>query len=102
MRSVTTFILLLGLLPSVLADVKFTSPSAGLAVPGGVEFTITWTDSGTAPSLSDLSAYQLFLFTGSNTQPQQLSLLSNGVFTAAPSVSVTVPVGTGASTPLNA
>jgi hypothetical protein len=99
MRPAEALVFLLGSVSSVLADVKFTSPAAGTSVPGGTSFSITWTDSGTAPSLSDLTSYQLFLFTGSNAQPQQLTLLKNAAFTAGNTVTVTVPVGTGGTTP---
>ena len=84
--------------PLAFADVKFTSPAAGASVPGGTAFTITWADSGVAPSLSDLTAYQLFLFSGSNDSPQQLFSLGNAAFSSGDSISVTVPVGTGGST----
>jgi len=99
MRPADVLVFLLASVPSVLADVKFTSPAAAASVPGGTSFSITWTDSGTAPSLSDLTSYQLFLFTGSNASPQQLILLKNGAFTAGNTVTVIVPVETGGPTP---
>lgn len=102
MRLSDTLVFLLATVPSVLADVKFTSPAAGASVQGGTTFTVTWTDSGTAPSLSDLTAYQLFLFSGSNAQPQQLTLLKNAAFATGNTVTVTVPVGIGGSKPENA
>lgn len=102
MRPSDTLVFILASIPSVIADVKFSVPAAGAPVPGGTSFAVTWTDSGVAPSISDLTAYQLFLFTGSNAQPQQLSLLANAAFSAGNTITVTVPVGIGASTPKNA
>jgi hypothetical protein len=102
MRLSDTLVFLLASIPSVFADVKFTIPGPGASVPGGTAFTVTWTDSGTAPSISDLSAYQLFLFSGSNAQPQQLTLLTNAAFSTGNTVTVTVPVGIGGPTPENA
>lgn len=86
---------MLSFLPAALSDVLFTSPAAGASVPGGTVFTISWRDSGTAPALVDLTAYQLFLYSGSNAAPQQLFALSNAAFSAGNSITVTVPVGTG-------
>jgi hypothetical protein len=82
----------------VFADVEFTVPAAGASVAGGTAFTVTWTDSGSAPSISDLTAYQLFLESGSNAAPQQLyafTLANNGLFSAGNSITVTIPAGTG-------
>lgn len=87
--------------PLAKADVEFTVPAAGASVPGGTAFTVTWQDSGVAPSISDLTAYQLFLESGSNTAPQQLyqfTLANGGVFSAGSTVTVTVPTDTGGST----
>ncbi|KAL3423990.1 hypothetical protein PVAG01_05736 [Phlyctema vagabunda] len=82
----------------VYADVEFTVPAAGASVAGGTAFTVTWTDSGDAPSLSDLAGYQLMLYTGSNATPQQLYAISTGTHAAAgATVKVTIPVGTGGS-----
>jgi len=96
MRSSTAFFLLAAIAPSALAYPAFSVPAAGASVPGGSAFTVTWKDSGDAPALADLSAYQLFLFTGSNTAPTQLISLSTGAFTAN-TLTVTVPVGTAGS-----
>jgi len=102
MRPSDTLVFLLASIPSVFADVQFSIPAAGAKVPGGTTFTVTWTESGAAPSISDLSAYQLFLFSGSNAQPQQLTLLKNAAFSTGNTVTVTVPVGIGGPTPDNA
>lgn len=53
-------------LPLVLGDVKFTSPAAGATLTGGGTISVEWSDSGTAPAVTDLSSYQLFLCAGGN------------------------------------
>ncbi|PMD40742.1 hypothetical protein L207DRAFT_554394 [Hyaloscypha variabilis F] len=96
MRPLNALSLLVACLPLALADVKFTVPAASASVAGGTAFTVTWTDSGSAPSISDLTSYQLFLESGSNTAPQQLYALSTtGLFSAGNTITVTVPVTTG-------
>lgn len=60
------FVLLAAVAPYALADIKFTSPSAGATVQGGSVIKVQWKDSGTSPSISDLQAYQLFLCAGGN------------------------------------
>ncbi|KAI9049941.1 hypothetical protein LZ554_006088 [Drepanopeziza brunnea f. sp. 'monogermtubi'] len=84
-------------LPWVAADVKFTVPAAGASIPGGTAFTVTWADSGNAPALADLTSYTLFLFSGSNAVPAQLLNLKAATFAAGNTISVIVPVGTGAT-----
>jgi hypothetical protein len=78
-----------------LADVKFTFPAPGASIPGGTAFSIAWVDSGDAPSISDLTAYQLFLYSGSNAAPQQLYIITTASFSAGNTLSVTVPVSIG-------
>ena len=96
MRASNALNLLLAGVPLAFADVEFTVPAAGASVAGGTAFTVTWTDSGSAPSISDLTSYQLFLESGSNTAPQQLYALSAaGLFSAGNTLTVTVPVTTG-------
>jgi len=98
MRISLAILTLLASCPAAFADVEFTSPAAGASVPGGTAFSVTWKDSGNAPSLSDLTSYQLFLCTGSNTDITQLyPITTAGTFTSS-SQSVTIPVGTGGST----
>jgi len=58
--------LLAALAPSALADVKFTTPAAGASIPAGGTFAVEWKDSGSAPSITDLASYQLFLCAGGN------------------------------------
>jgi len=98
MRPTKSLLLLAATAPLALADVEFTVPAAGASVAGGTTFTVTWKDSGTAPSISDLSAYQLFLYTGSNDSPQQLASLVPGSAFTSDSTTVTVAVGIGGST----
>ena len=58
--------LLVAIAPSfVFADVKFTSPAAGASIPAGA-ITVQWTESGDAPSISQLSSYTLTLMIGGN------------------------------------
>ncbi|RQM06077.1 hypothetical protein DH86_00002383 [Scytalidium sp. 3C] len=86
---------LLAAMPFAMADVSFTVPAAGAPIPGGTSITITWTDSSTAPPISELSAYQLFLYSGSNTAPQQLYSLGQGTFAQGNSFTATIPTGVG-------
>ncbi|TAQ90862.1 hypothetical protein B7494_g781 [Chlorociboria aeruginascens] len=95
MRPSRALLVLTAFYPLAFADVKFTTPTSPT---GGTKFTITWADSGTAPSLSDLTTYQLFLFTGSNASPVQLYALGTGSFSSGNTLSVTVPPTTGGST----
>jgi hypothetical protein len=98
MRPSVALYLLMAYCPMALADVEFTVPAAGASVPGDTAFTVTWIDSGAAPSISDLTAYQLFLESGSNSNPQQLyqfTLANGGLFSAGNTITVTVPVGIG-------
>ncbi len=54
---------------AVLADVRFTKPAAGASIAGGTVLQVEWEDSGDAPSISDLTTYQLFLCAGGNENP---------------------------------
>lgn len=58
----------------VLADVEFTSPSAGATLTGGSTISVKWKDSGTSPPISDLLTYQLFLCAGGNDAGSFVSL----------------------------
>lgn len=53
---------------SVYADVKFTAPAPGGSETAGTTLTVSWTDSGNAPIISDLLGYTLFLMVGGNTE----------------------------------
>ena len=56
--------LVAALAPSfVFADVQFTSPAAGASIAAGA-ITVSWTDSGDAPSISQLLSYTLTLMVG--------------------------------------
>lgn len=68
MRLVAFFVLLTTLLPPVHADIKFTSPAGGETFSGGGSIRAAWADSGDAPSISDLTSYQLFLCAGGNDE----------------------------------
>jgi hypothetical protein len=100
MRSFNAALLLLGsIVPSVFADVQFTVPAAGLTYPGGTSITVSWTESQTAPLLTALDTYTLFLCTGSNTAPTQLMDFGGvGTFTAGSSTAVTIPTTAGGTT----
>lgn len=52
---------------TAFADVEFTSPAAGVQIPGGTAMTITWTDDGTSPTIDQFSAYTLNLMAGGAT-----------------------------------
>jgi len=95
MRLSSNLLFLVASAPLAFAYPDITIPAGGASVPGGIAFSVTWKDSGSAPSISDLTTYTLFLFSGSNTAPQQLYSLSSGTLATASTVSVTVPVGTG-------
>ncbi|KAF8861347.1 beta-1,6-glucan boisynthesis protein-like protein [Acephala macrosclerotiorum] len=95
MRLSSNLLFLVASVPLAFAYPEFTVPAAGASVPGGTAFSVTWEDSGDAPSLADLTTYTLFLFSGSNASPQQLYSLSQGTIATASTVSVTVPVNTG-------
>lgn len=61
------------LLSFVRADVEVTGPEAGDTITG-LKLSITWKDSGTAPALSDLASYQLFLCAGGNSESNYVRL----------------------------
>jgi hypothetical protein len=100
MRRLLTF-LFLGL-PFAAAEPKFVNPTAGSILSAAGTIEVTWKDGGNAPSLSDLSYYQLLLFTGSNNKPFQLADLEEGSFSGSNSVSATISSSVGGSSPNNA
>jgi len=89
--------------PFAFADVEFTTPAAGATLTAGGTIAVAWKDSGDAPSISDLSTYQLFLCAGGNDDDNfiQLTQLTGGTaagsFSAGNSLSATVSAGVGAS-----
>ena len=67
--------LILSLAPlAVVADVQFTSPSAGASVPAGT-INLQWKDNGIAPAIADLTAYTLVLMVGGNDDADMVKLL---------------------------
>lgn len=95
----------LSLLATVLqfasADVQFTSPAAGATLPGGGAITVTWQDSGVAPSIADLSTYQLFLCAGGNDAGsfiQLAAVTTTGTFANGNSAEGTFAATIGGST----
>lgn len=69
MRSrIPLYSLLAALAPFALANVKFIAPEAGEELTGGGAISIEWEDSGSGPSVEDLTTYQLFLCAGGNTE----------------------------------
>lgn len=84
-------------LPLVLADVKFTSPSAGLTITG-TTISVAWKESGVSPPISDLAEYQVFLCAGGNTATDYIpltTLVTTGDFSTGNSVSAAFTIGLG-------
>lgn len=73
MRLTQALCMLVAASPLAFADVKFSSPAGSASLAGG-SLTITWTDSGDAPSLADLTSYSIILMTGANTAPVRVAL----------------------------
>jgi hypothetical protein len=85
--------------------VSFTSPTAGSSFVGGGSIRVQWEDSDTAPALSDLTSYQLFLCAGGNDPSsivQLTTITTNGDFALGNLAEGTIPSTVGASTPKNA
>ena len=70
---IRSFILLAAAAPFAFADVSFTTPAPGASIAGGGTMTVEWKDSGSAPSISDLTSYQLFLCAGGNDATSYVS-----------------------------
>ncbi|OCL14200.1 beta-1,6-glucan boisynthesis protein-like protein [Glonium stellatum] len=97
--------LLAAITPFAIADIEFTTPTAGAKLTGGGSINIAWKDSGNAPSISDLMTYQLFLCAGGNddgTFIQLTSITQSGTFANGNKAVGTISAGVGASTPSNA
>ncbi|KAI9815556.1 MAG: hypothetical protein M1827_002690 [Pycnora praestabilis] len=95
------FIFLAALAPLAVADVEFTTPAAGASVAGGTTISVAWKDSGSAPSVSDLTSYQLFLCAGGNDASNFIQLApitTAGTFSTGNAASGTVQVTIGGST----
>ncbi|TKA81823.1 hypothetical protein B0A49_00587 [Cryomyces minteri] len=92
---------LAALTPFALADVQFTSPAAGATLPGGGAISVAWKDSGSAPALSALTSYQLFLCAGGNDGTNYIQLAAvttQGTFAAGNVAQGTVAAGIGGNT----
>ncbi|KAL6717031.1 Cell wall synthesis protein kre9 precursor [Lecanora helva] len=92
------FLLLAGVAPYALADVEFTSPSAGQTLTGGSTIKVAWKDSGDKPAISDLQGYQLFLCAGGNDEKSFIQLapiVQTGKFSTGNAASGTVSVSVG-------
>lgn len=61
-------------IPSALAFVQITSPSAGESHRGGETFSVTWKDTSEDPSISSLDSYSLYLYAGGNVPGTFVSL----------------------------
>ena len=70
------FALLAAAAPFAFADVQITTPAAGAQLTAGSVLSMAWVDSGTAPSISDLSSYQIFLCAGGNDATNFVSHLN--------------------------
>ncbi|KAI9737005.1 MAG: hypothetical protein M1834_000594 [Cirrosporium novae-zelandiae] len=93
-----SLILLCAVISHSLAYPKITTPAAGASLTGGSTISIKWSDEGTAPSISDLSTYQLFLCAGSNDEFTQLAtLVSSGDFSDGNTASGSITTGIGGS-----
>lgn len=88
-------------LPFTLAEPSFITPVGGSSLSAGT-ITVSWKDGGSAPSISDLSSYQLLLYTGSNSKPFQLADLKAGSFSEGNTVSATIQPSVGGASPENA
>jgi hypothetical protein len=101
MRSSSSSWALLALLfPCAFAEPLFTVPTAGASFPAGT-ITVKWTDGGNAPSISDLNAYELLLYAGSNSKPFQLAGLKAGMFSDGNAISTTISPTAGGPGPDN-
>lgn len=81
--------------PTVFADVDFTSPAAGEVVPVGT-IEAQWKDSGSGTSLLDLTQYTLLLMTGGNTNDTMRPIstfVSGGIMSAGHNASGTISAG---------
>jgi hypothetical protein len=67
-----TPLVLLSLVSSTLATVFITSPVASTTFNGGQQATISWQDSGSAPSLKDFGASKVSVYVGNAQQQTQL------------------------------
>ena len=81
--------------PTVFADVEFTSPSAGDTIPVG-QIDVSWKNGPTDPSILDLTQYTLLLMTGGNTNDTMRTIstfVSGGIMSAGHNASGTISAG---------
>lgn len=94
------FSLIASLAPFILADVEFVTPTAGAALTGDTVVSIAWQDSGTAPSISDLTNYVINLCAGGNTagsfECSLAVLVAGGAFSSGNTASGTIAESIGA------
>lgn len=93
--------LLLALLPlPTWAYPRITSPAGGSKLPGGKPLKVEWEESGDHPLITDLTNFELALYSGDDKNPTSLlNLLHRGTFTSADTATtVTIPVTEGAET----
>lgn len=99
MRLSPALVFLATFTPLTSAVPIISSPAPGASLPGGSAITVTWKDDGNAPALAALASYQLFLYTGSSTNPTSLySAVPAGQFSTGNTATVTVPVAIGGAT----
>lgn len=92
--------LLAALVPFVVADVKFMTPTPGSTITG-TTISMSWEESGDSPPISELASYQVFLCAGGDTtadyEPLTV-LVQTGDFKKGNAVSGTITTGLGAAT----
>lgn len=87
--------------PFAFAYPTFTAPAAGATETAAVAFTVTWADNGVAPSISDISTYQLDLCAASDSAADLVVVYPVVTTTTLGSTltnSVSVPAAQGGST----
>jgi len=75
----TALVALAVLAPSAIATVSMTAPVAASVWQAGVQQTITWQDSGSAPTLQQFGPSSCSIYTGNAIQQTQLQLITASV-----------------------
>ncbi|KAJ8068320.1 hypothetical protein OCU04_003882 [Sclerotinia nivalis] len=86
--------------PFAIAYPTFAAPAAGAVETAGTAFTVTWADSGDAPSIADISTYSLAVCAGSSSgrDIKVITLVSATVSMGSTlTTTVTVPAASGES-----
>ncbi|RMD42012.1 hypothetical protein DV735_g3103, partial [Chaetothyriales sp. CBS 134920] len=81
------------------ADVEFLTPAAGSS-QSSLKLSITWKESGTAPAITEFTAYQMYLCAGGNDADEYVDLtelVAAGDFSDGNSATATVTTGLGAN-----